>query len=166
MLFRSQAEDGIRDLYMTGVQTCALPISLESAIEATQRELDLSEGPLLQVVLFDLGSAGQRLLLVVHHLVIDGVSWRILLEDWEQSYRQLQSGEQVPLPSKTTSFQRWAERLDQLAQSPAVLKELGYWKALCGPLRISAISALTEDSQRRERRDTQRAAEKTECRYS
>src|SRR6185369_12956435 len=138
------------------------PAALESAIEATQRELDLSEGPLLQVVLFDLGSAGQRLLLVVHHLVIDGVSWRILLEDWEQSYRQLQSGEQVTLPSKTTSFQRWAERLDQLAQSPAVLKELGYWKALCGPLRISAISALTKDSQRRDRRDTQRAAENTE----
>ncbi|HEY4426357.1 MAG TPA: amino acid adenylation domain-containing protein, partial [Pyrinomonadaceae bacterium] len=132
---------------------------LESAIDATQRELDLSEGPVLQVVLFDLGSAGQRLLLVIHHLVVDGVSWRILLEDWEHVYRQLQSGEPATLPSKTTSFQRWAERLDQLAQSPEVLNELDYWKALCGPLRISAISALTKDCQRR---DTQGAAENTE----
>jgi len=139
--------------------------ALESAIDATQRELDLSEGPVIRVVLFDLGAAGQRLLFVVHHLVIDGVSWRILLEDWEHVYRQLQSREQVTLPSRTTSFQRWAERLDQLAQSPEVLKELDYWKALCGPLRISAISALTKDSQRRDRRDrrdTQRAAENTE----
>src|SRR6185369_5073622 len=133
--------------------------SLESVVEATQRDLNLSEGPVLQVVLFDLGSAGQRLLFVVHHLVVDGVSWRILLEDWEQSYRQLQSGEPVTLSSKTTSFQRWAERLDQLAQSPDVLKKLDYWKAT---LRTSAISALTEDSQRRDHRDTQRDAENTE----
>src|SRR6185369_9371151 len=70
-----------------------------------------------------------------------------------------QSGEQVTLSSKTTSFQRWAERLDQLAQSRDVLNELDYWTRLCGPLRTSAISAFTEDSQRR---DTQRAAENTE----
>jgi len=135
--------------------------ALESAVEAAHRDLDLGNGPVMQVVLFDLGAGGQRLLWVVHHLVIDGVSWRILLEDWERVYRQLQSGEPASLPLKTTSFQRWAERLDQLAQSPEVLKELGYWKDLCGPLRTSAISALTEDSQHRAHRDTQRAAEIT-----
>src|SRR6185503_2342771 len=114
--------------------------------------------PLMQVVLFDLGAGGQRLLWVIHHLAVDGVSWRILLEDWERVYRQLQSGVRVTLPSKTTSFQRWAERLDQLAQSAEIRQELDHWKDLCGPLRISA---LTEDSQRRDRRDTQRAAENT-----
>jgi amino acid adenylation domain-containing protein/non-ribosomal peptide synthase protein (TIGR01720 family) len=136
--------------------------ALDSAVEATHRDLDICEGPVIQVVLFDLGADGQRLLWVVHHLVIDGVSWRILLEDFERVYGQLQSGEQVTLPSKTTSFQRWAERLDHLAQSVEMRKELDYWTALCGPLRISAISALTEDSQRRDRRDTQTPAENTE----
>lgn len=125
-------------------------VFVESAVEAIQRELDLSNGPVLQVVLFDLETGGQRLLIVVHHLAIDGVSWRILLEDFERVYRQLQAGDRITLPPKTTSFQRWAERLDQLAQSPEVLKELKYWKTLCGSLRTSAISALTEDSQRRD----------------
>src|SRR5262249_35916937 len=85
--------------------------ALDVAAEEAQRELDLGNGPLMRVVLFDLGARGQRLLWVVHHLVVDGVSWRILLEDWESVYSQLQTGEQVTLPSKTTSFQRWAERL-------------------------------------------------------
>jgi amino acid adenylation domain-containing protein/non-ribosomal peptide synthase protein (TIGR01720 family) len=142
--------------------------AMEAAAEEAQRGLNLGNGPLVRVVLFDLGAGGQRLLFVVHHLVVDGVSWRILLEDWEHVYRQLLSSERVELPSKTTSFQRWAKRLDQLAQTREVQKELDYWKAisghldLSGPLRTSAISALTEDSQRRDRRDTQSAAENTE----
>ena len=64
---------------------------------------------------------------MVHHLVIDGVSWRILLEDWERVYRQLRSGHRVELPSKTTSFQRWAKRLDQLAQTMELQRELDCW---------------------------------------
>ncbi len=101
--------------------------AMEAGAEEAQRGLNLGNGPLVRVVLFDLGSGGQRLLFVVHHLVVDGVSWRILLEDWEHVYRQLQSGERVELPSKTTSFQRWAKRLDQLAQTAELQRELDYW---------------------------------------
>ncbi len=151
-----QALRCVRSVDLSGLTGAVQRAELESAAEAMHRNLELGTGPVMQVVLFDLGAGEQRLLWVVHHLVVDGVSWRILLEDWEQSYRQLQSGEQVTLSSKTTSFQRWAERLDPLAQSPDVLKELDYWKAT---LRTSATSAFTEDSQRR---DTQRAAENTE----
>ncbi len=115
---------------LSGLTEAAQRVALESAAEAAQRNLDLGNGPMMQVVLFDLGARGQRLLWVVHHLVVDGVSWRILLEDWERVYRQLQSGEPVSLSLKTTSFQRWAERLDHLAQSPNVLKELDCWTAI------------------------------------
>jgi amino acid adenylation domain-containing protein/non-ribosomal peptide synthase protein (TIGR01720 family) len=101
--------------------------AMEAAAEEAQRGLNLGNGPLVRVVLFDLGPGGQRLLFVVHHLVVDGVSWRILLKDWEHVYRQLQSGERVELPSKTTSFQRWAKRLDQLAQTMELQRELDYW---------------------------------------
>ena len=115
---------------LAGELTGAAQLSaLEAAAEEAQGELDLGDESLVRVVLFDLGASGQRLLFVVHHLVVDGVSWRILLEDWEHVYRQLQSGERVRLPSKTTSFQRWAERLEQLAQRPEVQKELDYWTA-------------------------------------
>ena len=104
-------------------------------------------GPLVRVVLFDLGPGGQRLLFVVHHLVVDGVSWRILLEDWEHVYRKLQSGERVELPLKTTSFQRWAKRLDQLAQTRELQRELDYWTTASqhtSSLPVDAQGANTE----------------------
>jgi len=53
------------------------------------------------------------LLLVIHHLVVDGVSWRILLEDLERGYEQLKQGKEIDLGSKTTSFQQWGERLQE-----------------------------------------------------
>lgn len=93
-----------------------------------QGSLDLATGPVVQAVLF----AGDRvspsyLLLVAHHLVIDTVSWRILLEDLTTIYRQLERNETVQLPAKTTSFQDWSERLLAHAGSAAVLDELDYW---------------------------------------
>ncbi|HEU0078852.1 MAG TPA: condensation domain-containing protein, partial [Longimicrobiaceae bacterium] len=92
-----------------------------------QRSLDLARGPLLRVVLFDLGAGGQLLLLVIHHLVVDGVSWRILLEDLETAHAQLSRGEAVRLPAKTTSWQSWAERLAEQTHSEAIAAEAGYW---------------------------------------
>ncbi|WP_157722062.1 non-ribosomal peptide synthase/polyketide synthase [Tumebacillus avium] len=89
------------------------------------------DGRLVQAVLFDFGAdRPQRLLLVVHHLVVDGVSWRILLQDLETLYGQLLRGEQAELPPKTTSFREWAERLTEAAQSQAVTDEQSYWLQL------------------------------------
>jgi amino acid adenylation domain-containing protein/non-ribosomal peptide synthase protein (TIGR01720 family) len=95
-----------------------------------QGSLNLSEGPLLRAVYFDCGEeeAG-RLLLVVHHLVVDGVSWRILLEDLQRGYEQLSSGGEVELGAKSTSFQRWAEELTVQAQEAELQGEVGYWVA-------------------------------------
>ncbi|HEV2736856.1 MAG TPA: condensation domain-containing protein, partial [Longimicrobiaceae bacterium] len=95
---------------------------------ARQAGLDLSEGPLLRAVLFDEGAEGpQRLLLAVHHLAVDGVSWRILLEDLETACGQLLRGESVRLPGKTTSFRRWGERLLGYARSGPLREELSFW---------------------------------------
>jgi non-ribosomal peptide synthase protein (TIGR01720 family) len=71
--------------------------------------------------------APAHLLIVVHHLATDGVSWRILLEDLWQAYEQAASGREIRLPAKTTSFQQWAERLAEYARSREALEELGYW---------------------------------------
>jgi amino acid adenylation domain-containing protein/non-ribosomal peptide synthase protein (TIGR01720 family) len=103
---------------------------IEAAAAQLQTSLSLSDGPLLRVALFDLGAGKPgRLLIVIHHLVFDGVSWRILLEDLQTAYRQLSKTKSVKLPHKTTSFKRWAERLTEHAQSTVVQKELDYWLA-------------------------------------
>jgi non-ribosomal peptide synthase protein (TIGR01720 family) len=108
------------------------PAEQETALEATaaelQASLNLAEGPLLQVALLDLGdNQPNRLLLVIHHLAVDGVSWRILLEDLQQVYQQLSQGEVVQLPLKTTSFKQWSEFLQEYAHSPGLQQERDYW---------------------------------------
>ncbi len=93
-----------------------------------QASLSLTEGPLVRVIGFELG-AGQRerLLVIVHHLVVDGVSWQILLEDLQTACDQYRSKEPIQLPSKTTSFKQWAERLEKAAQDPRFQQEAAFW---------------------------------------
>jgi amino acid adenylation domain-containing protein/non-ribosomal peptide synthase protein (TIGR01720 family)/FkbM family methyltransferase len=102
--------------------------TIESTSSSLQARLNLNSGPLLRVALFHLGTQkSSRLLLVIHHLAVDGVSWRILLEDLQTVYQQLESGKPIQLPAKTTSFKHWAEKLTEYAQSPTATKELTYW---------------------------------------
>nr|WP_076955281.1 non-ribosomal peptide synthetase [Pseudomonas azotoformans] len=103
--------------------------ALEALGLEAQRSLDLAGGPMLRAVLVELPDASQRVLLVIHHLVVDGVSWRILLEDLQTAYTQVQSGQAVELPVKTSSTQAWAKRLQTHAQSPALQEELRFWQA-------------------------------------
>ncbi|XQC91468.1 non-ribosomal peptide synthase/polyketide synthase [Pseudomonas aeruginosa] len=103
--------------------------ALEALAEQVQRSLDLGSGPLLRALLATLGDGSQRLLLVIHHLVVDGVSWRILLEDLQTAYRQLQSGQAVALPAKTSAFKAWAERLQAHARDGGLEGERAYWLA-------------------------------------
>src|SRR5205807_1125797 len=101
---------------------------LERDAAQVQASLDLRSGSLLRAVEYDLGAArGKRLLLVMHHLVVDGVSWRILLEDLELGYQQMMRGEPVLLGMKTTSFQQWAQRLQDYAQGSEAKAQLDYW---------------------------------------
>ncbi|HEX5876135.1 MAG TPA: non-ribosomal peptide synthase/polyketide synthase, partial [Pyrinomonadaceae bacterium] len=99
--------------------------------DETQAQLDLATGTLLRAVLLECGEGRpQRLFIAAHHLVVDGVSWRILLEDLGRVYRQLQHGEAVSFPPKTTSFARWAKLLAEYARSEQARSELVYWTEL------------------------------------
>jgi non-ribosomal peptide synthase protein (TIGR01720 family) len=102
--------------------------AIEATAAALQSSLNLSTGLPLRVVLFQLGRQQPgRLLTIIHHLVVDGVSWRILLEDLQTAYLQLSQGQEIQLPTKTTSLKQWAEKLREYAQSLLVQSELDYW---------------------------------------
>ena len=111
----------------------ALPASVhraavEQAAAGMQASLNIFEGPIVRVALFELGADHpSRMAIVIHHLAIDAISWRFLLEDLEAAYQQLERGEGVKLPAKTTSFKQWAERLAERAQSTALQMEAPYW---------------------------------------
>ncbi|ACE85121.1 non-ribosomal peptide synthetase [Cellvibrio japonicus] len=100
---------------------------LEMLCNKAQRSLCLTEGPLMRAVLAELPDGEQRLLLVIHHLVVDGVSWRVLLEDLQTAYRQQYGGKPVYLPLKTSSLQAWSERLYDYAHSDVLQDEVVYW---------------------------------------
>ena len=104
------------------------PDALARACTEVQASLDLERGPVFRAVLFEGGpAASSRLLLVAHHLVVDGVSWRILLEDLLAAYGRLRRGSKPAPPPKTTSFRTWAMRLEEHARSSALLGELERW---------------------------------------
>jgi amino acid adenylation domain-containing protein/non-ribosomal peptide synthase protein (TIGR01720 family) len=96
--------------------------------DKAQRSLQLNGGSLIRAVLANLADGTQRLLLIVHHLVVDGVSWRILFEDLQNAYRQLSAGASVQLPAKTSAVNAWAAALQDYAASPALQAELGFWQ--------------------------------------
>ncbi|BAZ09555.1 amino acid adenylation domain-containing protein [Calothrix sp. NIES-4071] len=114
--------------------------AIEAGAASLQASLNLSEN-LVQVAFFELGvDKRARLLIVIHHLVVDGVSWRILLEDLQTAYQQLAQGKAIVLPTKTTSFKNWSEKLTEYAQSDALKSEVDYWlsksRSLVSPIPV------------------------------
>ncbi|SFB29483.1 non-ribosomal peptide synthase domain TIGR01720/amino acid adenylation domain-containing protein [Pseudomonas sp. NFIX10] len=101
---------------------------LEVLGNRAQRSLQLDGGPLLRALLANLADGTQRLLLIVHHLVVDGVSWRILFEDLQSAYRQMLAGTAVQLPAKTSAVKAWAAALQDYAASAPLQAELGFWQ--------------------------------------
>ena len=105
------------------------PAEFEALGEKAQRSLDLEHGPLMRAVLAQMADGSQHVLLVIHHLVVDGVSWRVLLEDLQTAYRQLQQGQALVLPAKTSAFKHWAEQLEGYAHSSQMAQEQDFWMA-------------------------------------
>jgi non-ribosomal peptide synthase protein (TIGR01720 family) len=102
---------------------------IEEIGEREQKRLDIERGSLMRVIYFNLGEGrGGRLLLIIHHLVVDGVSWRILLEDLQNAYEQLKRGLHLSFPPKTTSFMSWAHKLRHFAHSQQIIDESPYWQ--------------------------------------
>ena len=103
-----------------------LTAAIEQAATQAQSSLHLENGPLARVLLLHLGPHGFRLLFVIHHLIIDGVSWRILIEDVIAAYAQLRGGEPIALAPVSLPFGFWSQRLWQYAGSAEVQSALAY----------------------------------------
>lgn len=125
---------------------------IENKANEIQSSIDLQKGPLIKLGLFQCAD-GDHLLIVIHHLVIDGVSWRILIEDLSMGYEQLRTQETIQLPQKTDSFQLWAEQLELYADSEIMQQELAYWNEIEQiefnhlPKDIEQNHALAKDSE-------------------
>ncbi|MEM6716065.1 MAG: condensation domain-containing protein, partial [Cyanobacteria bacterium P01_C01_bin.147] len=114
---------------VTGAES-ELAAAIATTAQTLQTSFDLATGPLLNVAYLEFGEQ-RRLLLVGHHLAVDGVSWRILLTDLQQIYSQLEQGQTAQLPPKTTSVKHWAARLAADVAELAAAKT--YWQTVVKP---------------------------------
>ncbi|MFH8407141.1 amino acid adenylation domain-containing protein [Streptomyces sp. NPDC018019] len=105
----------------------------ERAARHTLRRLDPASGALVRVVWLDAGTERTgRLAVVVHHLVVDGVSWRILVPDLQAACEAVAAGREPVLDPVGTSFTRWARLLTAQARDERRVAELEHWEGLLG----------------------------------
>jgi hypothetical protein len=124
-------------LDLSHIQESERHSAIENVANATQQSLDIESGPLWKVVrIKETHKREDRLLWVIHHLAVDGISWRVLLEDLEMALKQLSQGQEICLPLKTSSLPLWSERLNQYVSSPAMLAVV--WL----PLLAAAVSLM------------------------
>ncbi|WP_266159409.1 non-ribosomal peptide synthase/polyketide synthase [Dyella silvatica] len=104
---------------------------LEHAAATALARLDPHGGVLLQALWGDAGTEQPgRLLLIIHHLAVDGVSWRILLPDLQLAWAAVANGQKPAFDPPGTSLRRWAQLLQQDARTPRRQRELEHWNAI------------------------------------
>ncbi|MEV7130823.1 amino acid adenylation domain-containing protein [Streptomyces sp. NPDC093260] len=118
-------------LLATGAGEAELDARAAAEITAAQERLDPEAGAMVRCVWFDAGpGAPGRLTVVAHHLVVDGVSWRILLPDLDTALEAVRAGRPVALEPVGTSFRSWARQLTELAAAPERMAELPLWRGI------------------------------------
>ncbi|HUC10574.1 MAG TPA: amino acid adenylation domain-containing protein [Stellaceae bacterium] len=121
--------------------------TLENIAAHLHSSLHLGDGPLMRAAHFQ-GAAGEpgRLLWIAHHLLVDGVSWRILLEDLETACQQLEEGKPITLLPATASFKSWAQHLQDYARSTKLRAEFEYWQNVAAsPVRSLPSDGVPSD---------------------
>ncbi len=112
-------------------------------LDAATGRLDAAAGVMAQFVWFAPQEGAGRLLLVLHHFVVDGVSWRFLLPDLAAAWEQVREGRTPALPEVGTSVRRWAHALAEEASSPGRVAELALWRSVvAGPDPLLGSRAL------------------------
>ncbi|MGE6631996.1 amino acid adenylation domain-containing protein [Bacillus sp. NPDC077027] len=101
---------------------------IRSRTAACQHTLSLEHGELMKTILFKTGLSTSELFIAVHHLVIDGISWRILQDDLLDGLKQLEAGQDITFAPKTASYKQWADALNEYAQTPELKEQAVYWQ--------------------------------------
>ena len=112
---------------------------IEEKSSIAQGSLDLRTGPVFKAVLYK-APGEDYLLLVCHHLLVDGVSWQILLEDLKSAYNAQKNQKKISFPQKTVSYLKWSNMLYSYSQSPRAVSELSYWKRIEAEMHESRFS--------------------------
>jgi non-ribosomal peptide synthase protein (TIGR01720 family) len=131
VIFKNQDNRIVQDcLEMVACSVEIFEISeqaFENQANSLQASLKIEKSPLMKIAIFRT-SVQDFLFITIHHLLIDAVSWRILLEDFVMTYTSVLTGQKYTLLSKTDSYKRWTEQLNEYANSVQIQQEALYWK--------------------------------------
>ncbi len=140
----SSSESKMFDFYDLGDFT---NIPLEKVSEKCteiQASINLEEGPLVKAVVFT--ENGHKLLvLIIHHLAVDIMSWKILTEDFESAYKALSEGRELVYPPKTASYIEWAKALEDYKKSEDFAKNEAYWKKAADGIENYGFNSLKKE---------------------
>ena len=118
------------DFYdLSGLTNIEQDLNMVQLGKIVKSSFDIENNILIKACIFDLGERGRKILLTAHHLIIDGVSWRILLEDFATIFNQIKSGIGIVELLKTHSMQKWASQLEKYAGNTPE-DEMTYWKRI------------------------------------
>jgi amino acid adenylation domain-containing protein/non-ribosomal peptide synthase protein (TIGR01720 family) len=145
----------VRRMPMPGVTGDALARTIAEQMEAARHALAPADGGMLRVVWLDAGPERPgRLVILAHHLVVDGVSWRMLVPDLVQAWEAARAGAAPALPPVGTSFRRWAQVLTEEARRPEREDEVDLWLAQLEPVdpvlgtgRLDPVRAVAADGR-------------------
>ncbi|MBQ6512602.1 condensation domain-containing protein [Methanobrevibacter sp.] len=113
-------------------------------------EINIFDGPLIKLAIF-CENGVDYLLIVIHHLLVDGVSWRIIVEDLNLAYAQLLNNKEIKLPNKTSSYQDYALAINRYRSDEELLKEKPYWTDTLDSMMKIKHTEINSDIRKREK---------------
>ncbi len=150
-----EASAAVARIDLAGTPAIQRAAVIEAAASVAQASLDIARGPVCAAIHFDLGVEPGRLLIAVHHLAIDGVSWRLVVEDLEAAYEAALAGKVASLPARTASFQSWSRALAAYGASGKPQQALAHWQ------QVAAVPAALPPLAATDAQDTEGAARTT-----
>ncbi|QGX67142.1 amino acid adenylation domain-containing protein [Bacillus sp. ms-22] len=139
------------DLTNVSQEEAVEQIRLET--EACQGTLSLERGEVIKAILFHTSHDTSELFVAAHHLVMDGISWRIIQEDILNGLKQLAAGQDVVLAKKTASYKQWADALYEYAQTAQLQEQASFWQKITdqeeegSPFQPPALSNIEEHAE-------------------
>lgn len=118
-----------------------------SETERINREIDLFNGPLIKLAIFRHEDT-DSLYIVMHHLLVDGISWRIITEDLNLAYAQMLDDGEIMLPTKTSTYQDYALAIKRYASSNELLKQNDYWNSIMNQIKNSQHTSITSKKRK------------------
>ena len=142
------ARDCLRRIEIGGFSESEVRRCMGAAADAAAGRLSPARGRLVEAVWFDGGKASEgRLLLSIHHLAVDGVSWRILLPDLAGCWRSLSEGLPASLLPRGTSYRRWSQKLVEEAVSAGRIAELAQWRQMLSERSLCLVEGSLDRSR-------------------